>query len=72
LRYGSGVAAHPCPICKKPVEKEAAAWPFCCERCRLVDLGNWLGGRYAIPGTSDQAPDAPVAPDEPDEEGPEN
>jgi hypothetical protein len=24
--------------------------PFCSSRCRLVDLGNWLGGRYRIPG----------------------
>ena len=23
--------------------------PFCCERCRLLDLGNWAMGRYAIP-----------------------
>jgi endogenous inhibitor of DNA gyrase (YacG/DUF329 family) len=47
------VAAHPCPICKKPVEpgpEKPAAWPFCSSRCRLIDLGNWLGGNYAIPG----------------------
>jgi endogenous inhibitor of DNA gyrase (YacG/DUF329 family) len=44
------VKPHPCPICKKSVTEQAAAWPFCCERCRLIDLGNWLGGRYAIPG----------------------
>ena len=23
--------------------------PFCCERCKLVDLGNWISGRYHIP-----------------------
>jgi len=47
------VAAHPCPICKKLVEpgpEKPAAWPFCSQRCRLIDLGNWLGGSYAIPG----------------------
>jgi endogenous inhibitor of DNA gyrase (YacG/DUF329 family) len=44
------VKPHPCPICKKEVTRESKAWPFCCERCRLIDLGNWLGGKYAIPG----------------------
>ena len=23
--------------------------PFCSERCKLVDLGRWLDGRYQIP-----------------------
>ena len=23
--------------------------PFCSKRCRLVDLGRWMEGRYAIP-----------------------
>lgn len=41
---------HPCPICKTPVTKDAPAWPFCCDRCRLIDLGNWLGGKYRVPG----------------------
>jgi uncharacterized protein len=22
--------------------------PFCSERCQLLDLGNWLSGRYRI------------------------
>jgi endogenous inhibitor of DNA gyrase (YacG/DUF329 family) len=24
--------------------------PFCSERCRLIDLGNWASGKYVIPG----------------------
>jgi endogenous inhibitor of DNA gyrase (YacG/DUF329 family) len=37
-----------CPICGKPRVEE---WrPFCSKRCADVDLGRWLGGRYAIPG----------------------
>ncbi len=24
--------------------------PFCSERCKLIDLGKWLGGEHAIPG----------------------
>lgn len=25
-------------------------FPFCSERCRLVDLGAWLTDKYAVPG----------------------
>jgi uncharacterized protein len=39
-----------CPICKTRVSPEAKTFPFCCERCRLIDLGNWLGGKYAVAG----------------------
>jgi endogenous inhibitor of DNA gyrase (YacG/DUF329 family) len=35
------------------VEPEVKTFPFCSERCRLIDLGNWLGGRYAIAGDDD-------------------
>jgi len=37
-----------CPICKSKVEKGAKDFPFCCERCKLIDLGNWADGSYAI------------------------
>jgi hypothetical protein len=41
-----------CPICKKPVGARAAnpAYPFCSARCKLLDLGKWLGEDYRIPG----------------------
>ena len=30
------------------------AWqPFCSERCKLADLGRWLGGEYRIPVSDD-------------------
>jgi endogenous inhibitor of DNA gyrase (YacG/DUF329 family) len=37
-------------------------FPFCSERCHLVDLGRWLGEEYRIPGepaaiASAQGPD---------------
>ncbi len=38
-----------CPICKKEVAPGDPEYPFCSERCRLVDLGNWASGKYAIP-----------------------
>ena len=28
-----------CPICKKLVRKRDPEFPFCSERCRLLDLG---------------------------------
>ena len=40
-----------CPTCKKPSQKEGnKLFPFCSERCHLVDLGRWLGEEYRIPG----------------------
>ncbi|HZN92993.1 MAG TPA: DNA gyrase inhibitor YacG [Myxococcales bacterium] len=40
-----------CPVCGKPSAARAVneAFPFCSERCRLVDLGKWLGEEYRVP-----------------------
>ncbi|MEM7744261.1 MAG: DNA gyrase inhibitor YacG [Pseudomonadota bacterium] len=37
-----------CPICRKITHQTYR--PFCSRRCADVDLGRWLGGRYAVPG----------------------
>jgi endogenous inhibitor of DNA gyrase (YacG/DUF329 family) len=37
-----------CPICGKPVELNDPEMPFCSERCRLLDLGNWASEKYVI------------------------
>jgi endogenous inhibitor of DNA gyrase (YacG/DUF329 family) len=37
-----------CPICKKPVKPAGPDFPFCSERCRLLDLGKWASGGYVI------------------------
>ncbi|MFN2377708.1 MAG: DNA gyrase inhibitor YacG [Candidatus Binatia bacterium] len=40
-----------CPTCKKTVASDRHPLrPFCSQRCRLLDLGKWLDGGYAIPG----------------------
>src|SRR5260221_440949 len=40
---------HECPICKKATDSETDAdFPFCSERCRLLDLGNWSSDRVGI------------------------
>jgi uncharacterized protein len=42
-----------CPICKQEVSTEGNAFrPFCSERCKLIDLDNWLEGRYRVPETT--------------------
>jgi endogenous inhibitor of DNA gyrase (YacG/DUF329 family) len=40
-----------CPICggKRGLFGENGFFPFCCSRCRLIDLGRWLGEEYFIP-----------------------
>lgn len=38
-----------CPICKSAVRLGDPEMPFCSERCRLLDLGNWASERYVIP-----------------------
>jgi len=38
-----------CPVCKKKVaKKNNACFPFCSERCRWLDLGAWLDGKYVV------------------------
>ena len=41
---------YTCPICgARTSHGVEPVGPFCSERCRLIDLGNWLGERYIIP-----------------------
>lgn len=41
-----------CPICKKEVALGEAEFPFCSERCRIIDLGNWASEKYVIPSNT--------------------
>ena len=44
-------AVRRCPQCNAEIAwKENPFRPFCSRRCKLIDLGNWLGERYRIPG----------------------
>lgn len=42
----------PCPTCRKPVRWAPSNRyrPFCSERCRLIDFGDWADERFKIPG----------------------
>jgi endogenous inhibitor of DNA gyrase (YacG/DUF329 family) len=39
-----------CPECGKATEysPENEYRPFCSKRCKLIDLGEWIEGRYKI------------------------
>ncbi|MDD5010536.1 MAG: DNA gyrase inhibitor YacG [Phycisphaerae bacterium] len=46
-----------CPVCGKSISKpsktkgqvsNAGLFPFCSERCKLVDLDKWFRGEYVI------------------------
>lgn len=40
-----------CPRCRAlaPPRADNAAWPFCSERCKLIDLGAWIDEEYRMP-----------------------
>ncbi len=37
-----------CPTCRALVAKDNEYFPFCSDRCRLIDLGKWASGEYRI------------------------
>jgi endogenous inhibitor of DNA gyrase (YacG/DUF329 family) len=39
-----------CPTCQKQVEwtESSSFRPFCSDRCRLIDLGDWASEKHAI------------------------
>jgi endogenous inhibitor of DNA gyrase (YacG/DUF329 family) len=45
-----------CPVCRKIIDeasqqssREGGFYPFCSNRCRMLDLGKWFDGAYRIP-----------------------
>ncbi|MEO8601189.1 MAG: DNA gyrase inhibitor YacG [bacterium] len=46
-------SAPRCPTCRTPVEWAGNPHrPFCSQRCRMVDLGDWAAERHRVPGES--------------------
>ncbi len=37
-----------CPTCEQLVTATDPEFPFCSERCRVIDLGKWASGAYRI------------------------
>ncbi|OHB65108.1 MAG: hypothetical protein A2Y77_00485 [Planctomycetes bacterium RBG_13_62_9] len=55
-----------CPTCKRIVRyprksqsEQAKFFPFCSQRCKLIDLGAWLNAEYRIPSLPNDQADAP-------------
>lgn len=57
--------ARRCRICgeNSPPKAKNPTWPLCSDRCRMVDLGRWMGEAYVI-----STPLFPGLPEPPSEE----
>jgi hypothetical protein len=52
-----------CPTCRALVRWEGNAHrPFCSQRCRLIDLGQWASEGYRVAGD-------PIVPDDDSDDG---
>jgi endogenous inhibitor of DNA gyrase (YacG/DUF329 family) len=58
-----------CPSCKRQVcvppedpAKLPRFFPFCSQRCKLIDLGAWLDADYRILSRPDEEPQDPPGP----------
>ena len=60
----------PCPSCGKPVAADddvplGPHFPFCSDRCRLIDLGKWFDEEYRVARKSPaEAPDGERDPED--------
>ena len=48
-----------CPQCKKKLiwSTDNTSRPFCSERCKLIDLGDWADEKFKIPLPLDSSED---------------
>ena len=47
-----------CPTCQAVTKKGNQGnprFPFCTERCRLIDLGKWVNEEYRVPEADSEA-----------------
>ncbi|MEK7357236.1 MAG: DNA gyrase inhibitor YacG [Bdellovibrionota bacterium] len=63
-----------CPRCGGPtkVTPENPYRPFCSERCKMIDLGNWAEGKYAIPVENKSEAEDPEHDESQDDDGDES
>jgi uncharacterized protein len=41
-----------CPVCRKITTWDNNQWrPFCSERCKTIDLGDWASEKHVIAGS---------------------
>src|SRR5690242_4749916 len=51
LKWTQGVTMSKalfCPTCRKVVLATDENFPFCSDRCRILDLGKWASGDYKV------------------------
>lgn len=64
------VRKRKCPTCKQSFVSGGLAdnpwFPFCSERCKLIDLGSWLSDQYAV--TEDLTRENDIKAQDPDAE----
>jgi len=59
-----------CPHCTRQVTwPDTPTYPFCSERCQLLDLGAWASGAYRIPCEPLDEEEPWLAPDDSEGEG---
>lgn len=47
-----------CPRCGRRKEWQGNPFrPFCSERCKMIDFGDWLEERHSIPGEPLETPE---------------
>jgi hypothetical protein len=60
---GNDGTVYRCPMCKAILaNSKVETFPFCSERCRLLDLNNWMEGKYTVTrpvDPTDQVEDTP-------------
>ena len=60
LQMRAGPPYMKCPICKKEAMWEGNTFrPFCSERCKLIDLGNWASERYRVARQDEEPEEEP-------------
>ena len=54
----------PCPRCGQPAlfAPENKWRPFCSERCKLIDLGDWASERYRVAAEDEKPAEDAVKP----------
>ncbi len=58
-----------CPRCGKETESAGNPYrPFCSERCKLIDLGDWISGTYRISRKSEAEDEDGESPPQKDSE----
>jgi endogenous inhibitor of DNA gyrase (YacG/DUF329 family) len=60
-----------CPICDAAMPgnwQDYPDYPFCTRRCRIIDLGRWLGEEYRVAGKDAPADGTSTPSDRDDDE----